>query len=357
LSIEDLVEPKPKLLIFELWGIGDLVLTTTLIAEAQAHYEVHLLAKPHATELLAPSFPDLIFHTFDAPWTAFYGKYRLWQWSWGALTRLVFKLRREKFDAAVSIRTDPRDHLLMWLVRSRQRHGFPIKGSQVFLTHRMVRGEQKQHKVNDWRSVGASLSLSKMNSAEPRIFGERYRTPRIETLLRDTTDPIVCLHAGARIAVRRWPSTYFEQIIRRLRECFRFHLLLIPDLDGFGANLEPLADQVLTQLSLRQMVGALSRSDLLLCNDSGPMHVAAASGCPVIAFFGPTDPGWFYPWGDANKIIIQDICPYRPCFDYCRFKEPYCLTKLLPEYAWPQVHQHIMTLIGRGRLPALQQTA
>ena len=95
----------------------------------------------------------------------------------------------------------------------------------------------------------------------------------------------------------------------------------------------------------------LGRVDLILCNDSGPGHLAASCGRPALPIFGPTDPDWFRPWGDIQQIIIRDICPWRPCFDYCKFDRPYCMTKLLPESAWPEIHEHLLSLIQRGVLP------
>jgi hypothetical protein len=62
-------------------------------------------------------------------------------------------------------------------------------------------------------------------------------------------------------------------------------------------------------------------------------------------------PDWFRPWGDIHHLVIRDICPLRPCFDYCRFPEPYCLTRLPPQEAWPEIDAHIRQLISRGVLP------
>jgi heptosyltransferase-2 len=76
--------------------------------------------------------------------------------------------------------------------------------------------------------------------------------------------------------------------------------------------------------------------------------VAASCGRPAIPIFGPTDPDWFRPWGELHHIVIRDLCPWRPCFDYCKFREPYCLTKLLPEHAILEIEEHIQGLITRG---------
>src|SRR5438874_1373777 len=145
------MESKPKLLVCELWGLGDLTLATALIDRARSEYEVHLLAKPHARDLLRPTYPDVIFHDYVAPWTAHYHKYDLWKWDWPKLFQIVVDLRAEHFDAAVSVRLDPRDHFLMWLSGAKRRIGFPTKGSGVFLHDHLHEPKEKWHRVESYR--------------------------------------------------------------------------------------------------------------------------------------------------------------------------------------------------------------
>src|SRR5215470_3003493 len=126
--------PRPKLLIVELWGLGDLVFATSLIAPAVHAFDVTLLGKPHARALLSVTFPQIKFIEWDAPWTAFTGKYNLWNWDWRTLSRVITEIRKLRPDVALSVRDDPRDHLLMRLSRARRRIGFPTRGSGSLLT-------------------------------------------------------------------------------------------------------------------------------------------------------------------------------------------------------------------------------
>jgi len=79
---------KPKLLIFELWGLGDLVIATPFLQAAREKYQVTLVAKPYAVELGARFWPEVEVIPFVASWTAFQGKYRLWKWPWRETVRL-----------------------------------------------------------------------------------------------------------------------------------------------------------------------------------------------------------------------------------------------------------------------------
>jgi heptosyltransferase-2 len=342
--------PRPRLLVLELWGIGDLTFATAFLRRARARFEITLVGKAHARPLLESTFPDLEYLVYEAPWSAFRGKYHLWRWDWPVLCRLLGALRDRRFDAAVSVRNDPRDHLLMWAAGARRRFGFPINASEAFLTDPLDHANPKQHKVVDWRALGEAVGLDEMRAAQPGLDHARYRTPLVETMVGGIEKPILCLHAGARIPVRRWPAAYFAALISELRKRFHFHLLLIADSDDYRDALGPLADSIAPTLTLPELVDLLGRCDLLLCNDSGPGHIAASCGRPVIALFGPTDPDWFRPWGDQHHVVIRDLCPLRPCFDYCKYPEPYCLTRLGPEIAEPEVRAHLLSLIEQGAL-------
>jgi ADP-heptose:LPS heptosyltransferase len=356
-----------KVLLVELWGLGDAVMMTAALRPLlEAEIPVTLLCKPATMELLRPTYPDLHFLTLDAPWTAFQGKYRLWAWPWKKLLQIVIACRRAGFKAAASVRNDPRDHLLMFLAGASARIGFPRPGSGWLLTHRLPAPPQS-HRVDLWREIGTTLlgifsrggtpllheSLRTIPLSRPYLNASAYpQHPASGKALAApavpaTRRPIVGLHCGARIAVRRWKEESFRQIIERLRREADFHLALFPDIDGYGRSLLPLADSCHEALSIPELVADLAACDLILCNDSGPAHIAAALGRPVLAIFGPTNPDWFRPYGAKNHVVIRDICPFRPCFDYCRFPEPICLTELTSEETWPEIR-----LWFRQHLPA-----
>ena len=125
---------KPKLLVVELWGIGDLAIATPFLHAASQKYEVTVLAKPYAVDLQARFWPDVKVVTFNAPWTAFTHKYRFWSWRWSDIWKLRRRLAAERFDFGVSARWgDPRDHFLLRLFRVKKRIGFPWLGKGIFL--------------------------------------------------------------------------------------------------------------------------------------------------------------------------------------------------------------------------------
>lgn len=328
-----------KALVFELWGLGDATLASTAIRRLLAEsYEVTMLCKASSAELLSRTYPSVHYEIFDAPWTAFRGKYHLWRWRWLTLLRLILKLRSNRFDLALGWRRDPRDHLLMWLAGARSRVGRPTKGSRIFLTRLPVAQPLPRHSVDCWRDVLESAGIPSEGTT-PWLAAE----PHSQGLDRQ---PIFVVHCGAQQPVRRWPASYWRELILRLRKLYKFQLVLMPDPDGFGMELADAANDVIPHPSLTELTSTLANADLVLCNDSAPAHIAAATDTPVIAFFGPQLRACFAPFGADHLAIARDICAYRPCFDYCHFSEPYCLTKLTVNEVWPEIQTHIEKLIN-----------
>jgi heptosyltransferase II len=85
-------------------------------------------------------------------------------------------------------------------------------------------------------------------------------------------------------------------------------------------------------LEFRLFLSVLAQCELLVCNDSGPMHVANLLQVPVVAVFGPQRPEWFGPRGPLDRLVIRSEFWCRPCSDYCVFDQPYCLRTILPEH-------------------------
>ena len=329
-----------RCLIVELWGVGDLVMMTAALRGLLAEgWEVTVLGKPHARALLESTYPQVSWIAFDAPWTVFLGKYRLWCWPWRRLFGLFFDLRVRRFDAAVSVRKDPRDHLLMWLTGAKRRIGFATRLGRFFLNEAVPVSRPEAHKVEDWWEVQDRMLGAGKPHLLPQLVPDAGLVEKFRARFRENfgRKPVLALHCGARIAVRRWPEAYFRELVLKLRGEFDFGLVLFPDPDGYGSGLADLADVTLSGLSLPELVAALGCASALVGNDSAPAHIADAMGVPAVALFGPTKPEWFRPYGKEHLVVIRDICAYRPCFDYCRFPEPYCLTRLKPEVVWPEV--------------------
>jgi len=150
---------KPKLLIVELWGLGDLAIATPFLRAAAGKFEVTLLAKPFARELQPRLWPEIHVETFTAPWTAFKNKYHLWRWPFLGMGRVCRRLAEARFDFGLTARWDPRDHLLLKTFGAQNRLGFPRLGSGIFLTRPLARPHPEAHRYDSWRILAGALEV------------------------------------------------------------------------------------------------------------------------------------------------------------------------------------------------------
>jgi len=314
---------KPKLLVLELWGIGDLIIASPFLREACRAYRVTLLAQAYANELRPHFWPEVRVAPFRMPWTVHRGKYRLLTWPWLRLLRLLRQLRSEDFDAAVSARWDPRDDSVMWLAGARQRVGFPRMGSAALETAPLSRPDPTSHRHERWRVIGSALGLDvpPLNRAVKPVHR------------RNGT---VLIHSGAGKSLRVWPLTRFQGIVQRLRGAgHRVNVACDPDHTvWWRAHGEP---DVTAPTALDQLMGLVNKAGVFIGNDSGPGHVAGYMGVPTFTLFGPQVPEWFVPLHPQAEWIEGSPCPYRPCFDYCEFPDPFCLTGITEELAWQRI--------------------
>jgi heptosyltransferase-2 len=319
---------KPGLLVVILWGLGDLVLATPFLRAASEKFEVTLLAKPHALELGARLWPSVDVVSFVAPWTAFHGKYRWWNWPWLKMAALRSALRARHFEVAVSARHDPRDHLLMFFVHTPRRIGFPRLGSQRFLTHPLAPPAAAAHRSEHWKIVARQLGLTLPPSLRFTVLPEQGR---LRTLL---------IHTGAAQLIRSWPLDRYQRLCRKLREAgFTVHVACDPGQREWW--LKAGEKEVSTPVHVDELCALLGTVRAFIGNDSGPGHIAAALGLPTFTIFGPQLPEWFAPMSPRAQWIDGKPCPYKPCSDYCHFPVAYCLEWTTEDEVWSRVTKFV----------------
>ena len=309
---------KPKLLVVELWGLGDLLIATPFLQAASERFAVTLLAKPYALDLRGRFWNSVKVVPFIAPWTAFKHKYRVFAWPWRDMFRLRRQLAGEHFDFGLSGRPgDPRDHLLLALVRAKHRLGFPRLGSQISLTQPLARPEPQSHRYENWRVLAKALGFEV--------------TPR-EALALPHSQPEgeVLVHTGAGQAIRVWPLERYRLLAARLRKGgYRVQVACDPDQQNWW--IQAGEKNLTTPHTVAELLALMDRAAVFIGNDSGPGHLAALCGVPTFTLFGPQLPEWFAPLHPASEWLEGKACPYKPCSDYCRFPVPYCMTNAAEE--------------------------
>ncbi|MDQ6769524.1 MAG: glycosyltransferase family 9 protein [Gemmatimonadota bacterium] len=338
-ALRGVLRPKPPLpgtprsfLVVEPWGIGDVVLATALLKALRANFPgagITLLAKPHARELLAESglVDDVV--VFDFPWTAFTGKLQPNRYIAREFQQLLRALRSHHFDVSLDARRDVRSNVITYLAGARRRIGYDFGGGSHLLTDVLPSGTQNEHKVSDWLALLGPLGIEERNGFSPSLAvtesEKETARHRLGALGLSTERPIVGVHPGASQKVRHWDPDRFAAVIGRIALERGAQVVLFEEKEGDSAGIAPSAPVQRIQSDLRGFMALVTQCDLLLCSDSGPMHIASALGVPVTALFGPQRSEWYGPRGEYDRVVRVEEMACRPCFDACIFATPHCM--------------------------------
>lgn len=341
-----------SILVLRLYFVGDALLSTPVFEALKRRFpraSLSVLVKKRATGILAGNpFVDEVIE-YDAV-----ARYHSPVW----LGRLARELRRRRFGLAVDLTGDLRSSWLLLAADPGFRVGFNHAGLG-FLLDRSVpyraQGHVVDHLLSSVACVGASLE-----DPRPRLYLDASDQRAAQALLSEfglspERSPFVVLSPGANRRYRRWPAERFGRLAAVARERFGIPSVVV----GSGEDSR-LAEEVVAssggaalslaaRTSLRTLGAITARARAFVGNDSGPLHIAASQGTPVVALFGPTTPERFAPRGAPSRIIWphypcspcdQRRCPRAadPCMDAIEVEEVVgALGALIEETRWREV--------------------
>jgi ADP-heptose:LPS heptosyltransferase len=337
-----------RLLVVRLERIGDLLMTLpALDALRRAHPAARItLAVGSWNAELARALPAVDeVEVLDAPWLAR-------ERSGASLGRLIRTARswRHRFDAAINFEPDVRSNLLVGLSGSPCRIGFSSGGGGALLTTALPFDVTAHTTANCLRLVealpggeqppGATGDHAAGDAPGPIGIPADARV-RVDELLRaagfDERVPLLVVHASGGRAIKQWPPSRFGRVADLLARRQGALVVLTGTTTDRAlvdeARREVTAGRVLDatgQLELPALAALIERARLVITGDTGPMHLAAALGRPVVAVFGPSDPVRYAPLGTPHRVVRVDL-PCSPCNrirlppERCRVRTPDCL--------------------------------
>jgi len=258
---------------------------------------------------------------------------------WPEMLRSIHWLREQNFDWVIDLQCLARSGAFAWLANGKFLIGLdePREGARGFYDVAIRRPSFHTHAVDWYLAVLPQLGV-------PLHWNFQWlpeHSPIADTVKSKwQTDGArwIAIQPGARWLTKRWPVEYFTELIRRLAKKFpdaRFAILGSTEDRPPGETISHAVPErcldLCGQTSLPEMVEWLRLCDLMVTNDTGPMHVAVALGKPLVALFGPTEPRRTGPYRQLNSVLRIDL-PCSPCLkSHCHYEKPNeCLNALSP---------------------------
>ena len=239
---------------------------------------------------------------------------------WPEMLRSIRSLRRQTFDLVIDLQCLARSGAFAWLARGQQLIGLDEirEGARGFYDLAVPRASFHTHAVDWYLAV-----LPPLGVPVHKNFVWLPERPAVAAAVKRkwpaANSKLILLQPGARWENKRWPVHHFAELVRTLAAKYPVaHLALMG-----GKDDAPLGDLIAQaaperclnlcgQTSLPEMIEWIRLGDLLITNDTGPMHVAAALGKPLVALFGPTEPRRTGPYGQLQNVVRLDL-PCSPC--------------------------------------------
>jgi heptosyltransferase-1 len=270
---------------------------------------------------------------------------------WPEMFRSVRWMRAQNFDLVIDLQCLARSGAFAWLANGKFLVGLDEvrEGARGFYDLAVPRRNFHTHAVDWYLSVLPPLGVPIHDHfvwlpEQPAVAaGMDRKWPGFFA----SNPQWIALQPGARWNNKRWPVQHFAELARALGPTYpeaRFAVLGGRDDAPLGEIIRQAAPKKTLNLcgatSLPEMVEWLRRCDLMITNDTGPMHVAAALGKPLVALFGPTEPRRTGPYGQLENVLRLDL-PCSPCLkSRCHYEKPEeCLKALSPAQVFERVQK------------------
>lgn len=345
------IVPK-RILVIRLDRLGDVILSTPVLQALRSrfpHAFIAMMVRPACNDVIEgnPSLNEVILYDKEGAHQSVL-----------ATIRFARTLRRFDFDSALVLHPSNRSHWIPWLAHIPVRVGYDRKNGWL-LTHRLPHRKQEGGKheavytLEMLEIFGISPTLPK-----PVVPIHDRAKHRVDALLAESSiqpsDQLVAIHPSASCISKRWMPDRFAQVADRLMTEQGLKICLVAgESDVLFAHqvaqgMRQVPVNFAGRLSVAELAALLKRCRLLISNDSGPVHVAAAVGIPVVDLFGRNQRGLsslrWGPLGEGHVILHKEVGCVTCLAHKCDI-EFLCLTSLSVEEVY-QAALRALTPLG-----------
>jgi len=313
-SLNDPSYSPARVLIIKPSAIGDIVHALPVLPRLRRRWpraELSWLVTPAFAGLVQghPLLDEAILFERGRFGHGWYNPAALWD-----LGGFVLQLRRRKFDLVIDLQGLFRSAWVAAASGAPRRVGFSNarEFAPLFYTDLVDCSWKDDHAVERYLKVAAALGCAE-SLVEFSFAVDDADRKHIEQLIPAGTEFAVLL-PGTNWATKQWPVERFAELVLPLKERFGLESVAAGAAGDAGLTSRIPAKYDLTgKTNLRQIVALMERASLVVGNDTGPMHMAAALGTPLVTPYGPTDPGRTGPYGREESVVRLNL-PCMPCY-------------------------------------------
>ncbi len=253
-------------------------------------------------------------------------------------------IRAREYDLIIDLQGLLKSAITARIAHGKRRIGpsFHREGSRLFYTSVAGECDRTRHAVTENLDIIKHLQLEEL----PPEFHVTFPKPISNDLFDDTERPEtgdqgpgtsdrrpkVAICPASRWITKNWPIDRFAAVAKKLQETHNASITLLGGPDDIEAcsiiesELDAPCRNLAGKTSIVEMGGILQEMDLLIANDSGPSHMAAAVKTPTLVIFGPTNPDRTRPFGDIHTVLKTSY-PCQPCHNRtCQNPDIPCIT-------------------------------
>lgn len=328
-----------NILIIHTAFIGDIVLSSALISKINEKYpdsNIYYLTTPAGKAVLDnnPKLKEIIVYDKRGKNKGFF-----------EFLKLAKELRKKKIDLCICPHRYLRSSMLAFLSAAKIKIGYDI-ASLSFIYDKKVKYDKSKHEVEKL----LSFIDEDTKRYEVEMYPNEKNKEKIkELLINSSGKKIITIAPGSKWFTKKWPEEYFRNLISNLSKTEKYLLVISGGEEEKEINLE-LAENVIDlrgKITLLDLAELSKRSNIVISNDSAPIHIASAfPKTYIIGIFGPTirDFG-FFPWSSNSKVFeIKDLyC--RPCGIHggkiCPEKHFRCMKEITPDIIENEIRKYL----------------
>lgn len=303
-----------KILVKGVNWIGDSLFMTPALSALRKGFpnsHISLVVNPWVREIFEgnPDFDEIITYDEKGEEKTLKGK-----------IRFIHSLRNRNFDMGIIMQ--PRSYkaaFFVYLSKIPERIGYSHSLRDLLLTRIVKSPKTPVHAVDMFLNIVLSLGGEPART-EPYLARSPQADAWADRFLQERRvnrgELLIGINPGAFKQCKRWPEPRYAELSDMMVKEFGAKVIIFqgPGEDKIAVRITNLMREkaIVANTSIKELAALTRRCKLFVGNDTGPMHVAAASGTPVIALFGPADPQRSRPRG-RDHIIIKKNLPCSPC--------------------------------------------